>query len=166
MRDSWTYQIGGHQITIDLTKLSDDERAVLSLITFEAKKRPNGRITQREIMESERWLGCHGQYESTIGLRNPDETTLRQVRAIIRKLRIEHHLPVLSDVKGYWVPENMAEVEDALGRLEATARAQARSWLETYQELKGAFNLKPGPSMSLFFERQAELVDQPIRLDV
>jgi len=158
MPDSWTYKIGSREIVVDLTRLSNDELAVLSLISFEAKKRPSGRITQREIMKSERWLGCHDTHEADINLRNPEETTLRQVRAIIRRLRIEYHVPILSDVKGYWVPETMSEVEDAMQRLEATARAQARSWQETYQELKGAFQLNLGACRAPFLERQAKLI--------
>ncbi len=159
MPDAWIYKIGNTEIKVDLTKLSQEERTVMSLITFDAKKGKNGRITQRQIVESARWIGCHPDHEKEIGLRNPQETTQRQVRAIIRRLRIDHHVPILSDVKGYWIPDNMDEVDAAIVRLEATARSQARSWHETYQELKSSFAFVPAPSTASFFEDLRERVN-------
>lgn len=125
--------------------MNQEETIVYNLIK-------EGKITQRQIMKSASWLGCHPVHEDEIGLVNKDDTTLRKIRQIIRNLRINHNVLILSDVKGYWIPETEEEIQEYLERMEATAKAQAKAWYETYRAMRHNFKIK-----SEYFEQQLKL---------
>ena len=114
----------------------------VELIIFELIENCDKRITQRQIALSEKLLGCHPIYESNINLPNPNESTLRKVRQVIRDLRLNHNAPILSDVKGYFIPQDQNEIDEYLNRIEKMAKAQAISWRETYQHMKNTFEVE------------------------
>lgn len=105
------------------------------------------KITQQQIADSERFLGCHPKYEVDAVAKKRD-STLRQVRQLIRNLRITHGVPILSDPKGYWIPYSTTEASEYLERAEAFAKAQAAAWFETYRAMRDTLNIT-----SSFFER-------------
>lgn len=131
-----------------------DKRKVLTLLWTAWETRT--KLTQREIAREAFDLGQH-EKEMEAGLPSKNaETTLRKVRAIIRDLRIEMSLPILSDVKGYWLPWNTAECMEYLSRMEREARAQAAAWYQTYRAMEQTVGVK-----SLFFEAQRSIFDAP-----
>lgn len=122
--------------------LSEDERKVMRVL-YAAYKEGKGAVTQRQIAQSEQWLGSHPKFEDF----QTSETTLRKVRQVIRDLRIKWNAPILSDREGYWMPKSEAEVTEYLARIEQEARAQASAWFETYKAMKSTFG-----TTSSFFE--------------
>ena len=69
-------------------------------------------------------------------MRNVLESTQRQVRAIVRRLRLKHKIPVLSDHSGYRLPESDADAKKFVQGMERTAKARAAASLETYRAMK------------------------------
>lgn len=134
----------------DIAKLSEEERLVYKVIE-------KGKATQRKIADSEEWLGCHPKYEEGIGLANEQETTLRKVRQIIRNLRINHHCPILSDGKGYWITNNEEEIRAFLKKMEKSAISQAKALMKTYREMQKTFSWV-NDLKSEFLEAQSEAV--------
>lgn len=126
-------------------KISAEEGAVLYAI-WQAWGE-NKKITQQQIADSERFIGCHPKYEADIVAKKRD-STLRQVRQLIRNLRIIHGVPILSDARGYWIPYSIDEASEYLGRTEAIAKAQAAAWFETYRAMRDTLGIT-----SSFFER-------------
>lgn len=122
--------------------LTDEERAVMANLWSNYGKR---KVTQTDIARSERWMGCHPKHEADIRA-NKLETTTRQVRQIIRDLRVKWWVPVISDVKGYWIVESEQEAQEYLTRLEMEAKAQIKAWVETSKAMERALNVK-----NLFF---------------
>lgn len=112
------------------------------------------RITQQEIAKSNNWLGYHSKHESHLFI-NPNETTLRKVRQIIRNLRIKRGIPILSDKYGYWIPKHNSEAIEYLNRIEKMAKAQAKAWNETYMAMKSNFNVS-----SNYFDKQLQLFEK------
>lgn len=117
--------------------LNSEEKIVYELI-----KGCTGRITQRQIMTHARYIGCHPIHEDDIGLVNKQESTLRKIRQVIRDLRIIHFAPILSDAKGYFIPETEEEVKEYLERMEKTVKAQQAAWRETYIVMKSVFEIE------------------------
>jgi len=128
--------------------VTDAERAVLELIMDE------GPITQHRIAMSENWLGCHPEHEEIPGT----ETTLRQVRQIVRDLRMKRGIPILADREGYYLPCTVEEVTTVLERMEREARARAKSSFETWQKLARIFG---EAAQSDFFDKLEGLVSEP-----
>lgn len=126
-------------------RISTEEAAVLYAI-WEAWGQSK-KITQQQIADSERFLGCHPKYEADIVSKKRD-STLRQVRQLIRNLRILHGVPILSDARGYWIPYSIDEASEYLERTEAIAKAQAAAWFETYRAMRDTLGIT-----SSFFER-------------
>lgn len=114
--------------------MPDDHRAVYSLLAREW----GARFHQRDIARLLPRLG-KTEYE-------PDDpssdSTLRRVRQIVRDLRVIHHVSILSDTSGYWLPSSSAECSVFLERLERTSAAQARAWLETYDALAASTSVR------------------------
>lgn len=129
--------------------LTDEERAVMANLWSNYGK---GKVTQLQIARSERWMGCHPKHEADIRA-NKMETTTRQVRQIIRDLRVKWEVPIISDVNGYWIVTSQEEAQEYLNRLEIEAKAQIKSWIETSHAMTRALNLN-----NLFFTNlQSEL---------
>lgn len=119
--------------------LSKEERAVMTVL-WQKWKAGSEKVTQVDIARHEVWMGCHEKYEAGRVAR-PDETTLRKVRQIIRDLRVNHFAPILSSRDGYWIPKTETEVKQYLERLEAEAKAQIQSWLETHKSMEVTFGM-------------------------
>lgn len=111
-----------------------------------------GKFTQRELARSEPFLNCHKHELESVPKQRQFETTLRQVRQLIRNLRIIHHQPILSDTKGYWYSTDIDEAAEVIKRMEVTAKAQAASWHETYKAMRNTYNIR-----SDYFDGQMEL---------
>lgn len=129
--------------------LSEEERAVMANLWSNYDK---GKVTQLQIARSERWMGCHPKHEADIRS-NKMETTTRQVRQIIRDLRVKWEVPIISDVKGYWIVTSQEEAQEYLNRLEVEAKAQIKSWIETSRAMARALNMQN----SFFTNLEAEL---------
>lgn len=93
----------------------------------------NKSISQGKIASHERFLGAHPKHEKH--LKSP-ESTKRQIRQLVRNLRVNHNVPILSSNKGYKLPISREELNDFVKDLERTARAQAASWYETYKSVR------------------------------
>jgi hypothetical protein len=122
---------------IDSDALSDEESAVASLLWDRWHVGP---ITQRGIVKSKPWLGCHPKHEAEV-VANRFESTTRRVRSIIRALRVAHKLPILADSKGYYLPKDDGEAKAYLERMEREARARAKASVETYHAMRDTLGL-------------------------
>jgi len=122
--------------------MTAEEKTVYDLISN------NERITQMQIAKSATWLGSHPKHEGY----PVSESTLRKVRQIIRNLRLNHGILILSDVNGYWVMKDRGEVVEYLTRIEKMAKAQSKAWFETYSAMKKNFGVN-----SDFFNKQGTL---------
>lgn len=120
-------------IPFDKSKLSPIELCVYELIE-------KGRITQQEICNSARFLGCHPIHEDFIKDKNP--STLRKIRQIIRDLRLIHGARILSDSNGYWLCKSNEEATEYLIRLEGYAKSQAAANFETYKCMRNIFKVE------------------------
>jgi hypothetical protein len=125
--------------------LSLEHRVVYDLI------KSAGKITQLQIARSEKWLGCHPTHEA---YGDKKETTLRQVRQIIRDLRLKHGVLILSDNTGYWIMKDRTEAIEYISRIEKVAKAQAKAWFETYAAMKKNFGIS-----SDYFNQQGKLFE-------
>jgi hypothetical protein len=117
--------------------LTPEEKAVMANLWSNYGQ---GKVTQLMIARSERWMGCHPKHEADIRA-NKMETTTRQVRQIIRDLRVKWEVPIISDVKGYWIVNSQEEAQEYLSRLEVEAKAQIKSWIETSDAMERALNI-------------------------
>ena len=117
----------------DKSKLTTTELCVYELIEA-------GRITQQEICNSARFIGCHPIHEDFIKDKNP--STLRKIRQVIRDLRLIHGARILSDSNGYWICKSNEEATEYLIRLEGYAKSQAAADFETYRAMKNIFKVE------------------------
>jgi hypothetical protein len=117
--------------------LDEKGLAVLSLLveTWAA----DSRMSQRAIVRSAAWLGCHPLHEVGV-VENEYESTTRMVRQVIRTLRL-NGIPVLSDATGYYLPSSADEAVEYVRRTSATARARARASMFTYNCMKNALGI-------------------------
>lgn len=130
-------QIKARVFALSKEPLTQEEKAVMALLWQCYGK---DKVTQNQIARTERWMGCHPKHEADIRS-NKMETTTRQVRQIIRDLRVKWEVPVISDVKGYWIVTSQEEAQEYLTRLEAEAKAQIKSWIETSDAMARALNI-------------------------
>lgn len=127
--------------------LNDDEKIVFNLLS-DSKK-----ITQFQISKAEQWLGSHPVHEADLNI-NHEQSTLRKIRQIIRDLRINHGLMILSDAKGYWIMKTEEEAKEYLDRIEKMAKAQAKAWFLTYKAMKKNHDVN-----SEYFNKQSMLFE-------
>ncbi len=125
--------------------LSKQEQAVYDVIQSHV------RITQLEISRSNQWLGSHPKHEEHLNI-DHQQSTLRKVRQIIRDLKINHGVMILSDRNGYWIAKDRAEIVEYLTRIEKTAKAQAAAWFRTYKAMKNNYGVE-----SDYFNKQGKL---------
>jgi hypothetical protein len=125
-----------------MIELSKDEQAVYDLIVAAKTK-----ITQLQIAR-QTCLGSHEVHEGY----DVKDSTLRKVRQIIRDLRIEKGLFILSDTKGYWVMKSRDEVTDYLKKMETKAKASAKGYFETFRAMAKNFGVT-----SEYFVEQGKL---------
>lgn len=128
------------QAAIDKAKPAlkqDSHRAVLSLLV--ELWDTGQRISQRQIVRSAPWIGCHPIHEADV-VQNEYESTTRMVRAVIRSLRLAG-VPILSDASGYWLPSTQDEAVEYVRRTSQTARARARASMVTYNSMKNSLGI-------------------------
>lgn len=113
--------------------LTAAERAVIFEIW---ETRHGGRVSQAQIAASQPWIGSHPEYDKTTY-----ETTLRQVRQVIRDLRVKHGVPIVSDRDGYFIPRTDEEASAYLNAMEREVRARAASSLETYRAMQASLGV-------------------------
>lgn len=133
--------------------LPDEERQVFLLLTRDIN--PDKwdvvvKVHQRDFTRIFTEFGSHEVYEEP-----RRDSTLRKVRQIIRNLRVEHGVPVLSDREGYWLPRSEKEVASFVGDLRAKAKAMSKSYFETYSAVKKATGITDS-----YFEQQTSIFDQ------
>lgn len=107
----------------------------------------SGKHTQAQIA-AKVVVGWHPKHEAHLPI--TDESTLRKIRQIIRDLRLNHGVKILSDIDGYWITESQEEAKEYLERIERTAKAQAKSHMVTYHMMSNLFGLK-----SEYFDKQS-----------
>lgn len=117
----------------DKSRLSPIECCIYELIE-------KARITQQEICNSARFIGCHPIHEDFIKDKTP--STLRKIRQVIRDLRLIHGARILSDSNGYWICKSSEEATEYLVRLEGYAKSQAAANFETYKAMKNIFKVE------------------------
>lgn len=116
-------------------------------------------VTQLEIATSKLWLVLHPDLKkrmaAAVGMNGALDGALRQIRAIIRNLRLAHGVPIISGNKGYRLPGGEDEVKAYLKRMEHEAKARAWASLETYRGMSKILGTK-----SEFFEGMEKLHKQ------
>lgn len=143
-------------------KLDDAELAVMEDLRIATSP-----ITQAYIARSRPFLGAHPHWEEN---KPTQETTHRRVRAIINGLRVNHHIAILADRRGYWLARDLGEAEIFLDDMEREARASAKSYMVTFHAMSKAIDgLRPRDTTSLFdfgmsFFDLAEEANTPGRL--
>lgn len=110
--------------------LEQEKKNVLSILINKFMRR---KVTQEAIIEDDVWL---------------EKPTKREVRELIRQLRVQHQYPIISDSSGYTFPRDKAEAQEYIDRLENTVQSTIRSHHQTYK----AMNLALGMD-SAFFEQ-------------
>lgn len=131
---------------IDKSKFSDKERVVYDLIES------NDRITQLGICKSIPFIGLHPEWEGYLPI-NKKESTLRNVRHIIRSMILNNDAPIIADRRGYYIPKTDEEIQAYIHRKEKTAKAQAKSHLVTYHQIVKIFGER---AKSDYFDQQGE----------
>jgi len=90
-------------------------------------------VSQHDIAE-DCIVGSHFHEKNT--RKQNYASTLRQVRQIVRDLRIDFGQPILSGKKGYWIAEDSAEVVQYCSMLEQKAKSSAAAYFETFKAMK------------------------------
>lgn len=138
-------------VSIGQSKIPSNEKDVLRLL-FNRWKSGLGPITQKEIAEAIPSLGGHKKYDS-----RTEESTLRQVRQVIRDLRINRWTPILSDHNGYWLPKNEDEITIYLERVAKEILARIIASQETYKALRESVGV-----VNTFLDKQEKLLNKEI----
>lgn len=119
------------------------QEMIIVMDAIVAATRSNRKVSQREIADSEPWLGCHTKFEGELIAKNKQhESTLRQVRQIIHDLRVDFGIPIISDHNGYWIPTNESDANAFIERLEAETKASIASKAQTYKALRNSLNVQ------------------------
>lgn len=108
--------------------VSKKESAVLSILMLNWGKE---RIKQKDIIEHPYWM-------RTVTGNSLPETRMRELRRAIKKLRVQHGIPIMHSSNGHYLPETQDEVEEFMERLEREVTRHTSSSLETYQTMKNA----------------------------
>lgn len=94
-------------------------------------------LTQRTMVEKiaarGQAIGRHPKWEKGDGT---FDSTVRQLREVIRSLRMQYKIPICSDDKGYWIPPTLKQLEAYMVRADKQAAAAARAHLATISILK------------------------------
>lgn len=137
----------------ELKVFTPREDAVLRLIETASKASP---ITQLQIARSQAWLGVHPKHEAnavklkaaldskttTSGLAIiSEESSVRQVRQIVRDLRLKYGILILASSKGYFIAETEQDAADYLETKYKEMTATYRSHIINYRILSKKLNL-------------------------
>lgn len=123
--------------------LTKEEKAVYDCI-----READGRITQLQLARKV-YVGCHDKFE---GYDNPKQSSLRKIRQIVRDLRLNHKLQILSDGDGYFLKRTQEEAILYMDILEKKAKAASKSHMVTYREMSKILGVT-----SDYFERQIKI---------
>lgn len=149
-------KIRDHVVSIGKSCIPDSEKDVLRFLFLKFDEHGQ-KVTQHEIATALPHLGAHKRHEKP-----SMDSTLRQVRQIIRNLRVKRWAPILSDTKGYWIPREEKDVAECLARIEGEVKSRSAAGFETYKAMKEAFGVS-----SAYFEGQGKLLeDAPIKTQV
>lgn len=124
-------------VTSDIAKLlggaeiSKRESVVLSILMLNWGQ---GKVKQKDIIEHPYWK------KISTGNSQP-ETAMRELRKVIRKLRVQHSIPILHGAEGHYLPETQDEVEEFMTRLEREVTRHTSSSFETYQVMKNSLGV-------------------------
>lgn len=121
---------------------SPPEEAILALLT---ERWSDKEVSQKEIAESDRWKATHPLLQDTTNV----NTTTRKIRKVIRKLRVEHKLPILHNERGHYLPQTEEDVSEFMERLELEAKSRAASTIETYKVMKDSLGVS-SPTLDRF----------------
>lgn len=128
-------------------QLTPEEAQVFDFI------KEHGKVTQLDIVRGCPNLGSHPRHENY----DSTQSTLRKIRAIIRSLRINRGLFILSDVNGYWILRDRSEIDIFLKRKEQEAKASAKAFMVTYHAMRRNFGVS-----SNYFDKQIDLFGNEI----
>lgn len=132
--------------------LDQNEQAIIRLLHERWNERKQ--TTQAQIARAVLGLGHHERHEDGLPTKK-NESTLRKVRQIIRDIRVNHGIPILSDSCGYWLPYNIEECQTFIAKMERTAKAHMAARYETYRAVERSLGLR-----SDFFEAQTNLFER------
>jgi hypothetical protein len=105
--------------------LDKQHQSVLLLIV------ERGPIRQDQIAHSAPFLGAHPQHD-----KSSLETTTRQVRQLVRDLRVIHGVTILSSRAGYRLSDSRESTEAYLNAKYGSAIASGRAAMETYEAMR------------------------------
>lgn len=97
-------------------------------------------ITQLDMLKMEPRLGSHPRHEAGI-VKDPTETTTRQVRQIIFDLRNTWKAPIISGRDGYKICTSADDALEFMNRLEGETKAVVKARFETYKAMKQALDV-------------------------
>lgn len=118
-----------------------EEKLVINILAMQLKENKERtspkKLTQQEMVrrihQKGEAIGCHPKWENG----DPSmESTVRQLREVIRSLRIRHEIPICSDSSGYWLPLNQEQLDAYMERADKQAAASARSHIETIKVMQ------------------------------
>jgi hypothetical protein len=109
-----------------LNKLNEEERKIYTII-YQSK-----RIKMAELARQTD-IGAYERYEQP-----QKKSTQRKVRKIVHDLRINHRIPVLFDIKGYFIAHTKVEAEEFMSQVSS----RLKSHLITYHTLKKMFDVE------------------------
>lgn len=112
-----------------LNKLNEEERQVYTVIY------QNKRIKQAEVAR-QTTVGSHDKYENMS--ESEQGSTKRKVRQIVRNLRLNHRIPIMSDNKGYFIAHRQ---DEAIEFMELISK-RLTSQLVMYHTLKKMFDIE------------------------
>lgn len=133
------------------SNLNPSELAVFNFI-----ESANRVVTQQNIADAVPNLGRNEKHESDLKIPK-NESTLRQVRYIIRSLRLNHHAPILSNDNGFWICKSKEDGNKYLENLERSAKASAKAYMITFHSMKST--LENDYTSDYFEEQQGTLFD-------
>jgi sugar phosphate isomerase/epimerase len=125
-------------------ELTPEEKSVYDYL------KEHGKSTQLEIARGCPNLGSHEIHEGY----EVKASTLRKVRQLIRDMRINKGIYILSDTKGYWIMQNRDEIHSYLMGMEQKAKASAKGFMVTYHAMRKNFGVN-----SDYFNKQQTLFD-------
>lgn len=128
MKESVTADIAN---LLGRAEISKKESVVLSILMLNWGKE---RIKQKDLIAHPFWK------KLSTGNAMP-ETTMRELRRIIRRLRVQHGIPIMHSPQGHYLPETQEEVEEFMERLEREVTRHTSSCYETYQTMKNALGV-------------------------
>lgn len=143
-------QPGVWELCQNVMRVADNEHRMVLQVLLDAVATSSRIRTQADLAIAVPSIGAHRRETEAIPhMKRKRDTTLRKVRQIVRDLRVQYGIPILSSPQGYWLPRDEAEVDSYVERAEKQARATAASWFETYRAVR-PFASRGGATLDLF----------------